>query len=386
MSKLLDPARLQKEIDAQKKRAEALAHLHKHGCGPSEYEKNVQTKGLAKAEEEQGNAVSKRDNTLEAMAVRRAQQTYKEMTAKEALLKQQAKLRDGLGKKATAGHAAGGGGTGGWLEEGWQEVKDLASDSVYYWNKKTGKTSWTRPSAAAAGPGVAKVVGGQGANDVQNRGGSGGKGDGVGAGEEDSLPEGWKAVKDPKTGEVYYWNQARGETTWSRPSGHSSGAEGLSSRSPSPSSSSPLKWPSTATGGLPEGWKRVDHAATGQTYFVHEGTGERSFTRPKEGGGVRQGQELSGKPPGSGPTAETKGGSGGGLSSPGHRQPGRKRGRGGGGVGHAPEEIDPLDPTGKKGGRWSDGLVAVGERMADSTASGPLWQQRPYPAPGKILR
>ena len=24
--------------------------------------------------------------------------------------------------------------------------------------------------------------------------------------------------------------------------------------------------------------------------------------------------------------------------------------------------------------------------MADSTASGPLWQQRPYPAPGKILR
>ncbi|CAN0369263.1 unnamed protein product, partial [Hapterophycus canaliculatus] len=48
--------------------------------------------------------------------------------------------------------------------------------------------------------------------------------------------------------------------------------------------------------------------------------------------------------------------------------------------------IDPLDPTGKTGGKWSDGLVQVGERMADSTASGPLWQQRPYPAPGKILR
>jgi hypothetical protein len=24
--------------------------------------------------------------------------------------------------------------------------------------------------------------------------------------------------------------------------------------------------------------------------------------------------------------------------------------------------------------------------MADSTASGPLWQQRPYPAPGTIMR
>lgn len=33
----------------------------------------------------------------------------------------------------------------------------------------------------------------------------------------------------------------------------------------------------------------------------------------------------------------------------------------------------------KRGGRTSD-------KMADSTASGPLWQQRPYPAPGTILR
>ena len=33
----------------------------------------------------------------------------------------------------------------------------------------------------------------------------------------------------------------------------------------------------------------------------------------------------------------------------------------------------------KRGCRTSD-------KMADSTASGPLWQQRPYPAPGTILR
>lgn len=26
------------------------------------------------------------------------------------------------------------------------------------------------------------------------------------------------------------------------------------------------------------------------------------------------------------------------------------------------------------------------DKMADSTASGPLWQQRPYPAPGTIMR
>ena len=33
----------------------------------------------------------------------------------------------------------------------------------------------------------------------------------------------------------------------------------------------------------------------------------------------------------------------------------------------------------KRGGRGTD-------KMADSTASGPLWQQRPYPAPGTIMR
>ena len=35
---------------------------------------------------------------------------------------------------------------------------------------------------------------------------------------------------------------------------------------------------------------------------------------------------------------------------------------------------------------YPQGTNNAGERMADSTASGPLWQQRPYPAPGKILR
>lgn len=89
------------------------------------------------------------------------------------------------------------------------------------------------------------------------------------------------------------------------------------------------------------------------------------------------------------------------------------------------EGIDPMDPTGR-GGRWSQGIAIEGETMAccgprlpagpagsrlrlassrsiavrapcmpssarplalqaDSTASGPLFQQRPYPAPGAVL-
>lgn len=39
-------------------------------------------------------------------------------------------------------------------------------------------------------------------------------------------------------------------------------------------------------------------------------------------------------------------------------------------------------------GTWSTGLVSRGEAKtgADTTASGPLFQQRPYPSPGEILR
>ena len=38
-----------------------------------------------------------------------------------------------------------------------------------------------------------------------------------------------------------------------------------------------------------------------------------------------------------------------------------------------------------KGG-WSSGLAGAQPRAADTTASGPLFQQRPYPSPGAVLR
>lgn len=37
-------------------------------------------------------------------------------------------------------------------------------------------------------------------------------------------------------------------------------------------------------------------------------------------------------------------------------------------------------------GRWSTGMEGSQPRAADTTASGPLFQQRPYPAPGSVLR
>lgn len=37
-------------------------------------------------------------------------------------------------------------------------------------------------------------------------------------------------------------------------------------------------------------------------------------------------------------------------------------------------------------GGWSAGIAGSQPRAADTTASGPLFQQRPYPAPGSVLR
>lgn len=56
-----------------------------------------------------------------------------------------------------------------------------------------------------------------------------------------------------------------------------------------------------------------------------------------------------------------------------------------------PNDLDPMDPAAyseiPRGG-WSAGLETKGDAKTgvDTTASGPLYQQRPYPAPGAVLR
>ncbi|XP_066840940.1 LOW QUALITY PROTEIN: polyglutamine-binding protein 1 [Anser cygnoides] len=55
------------------------------------------------------------------------------------------------------------------------------------------------------------------------------------------------------------------------------------------------------------------------------------------------------------------------------------------------EELDPMDPSSYSdapSGTWSTGLPKRNEAKtgADTTAAGPLFQQRPYPSPGAVLR
>jgi polyglutamine-binding protein 1 len=57
------------------------------------------------------------------------------------------------------------------------------------------------------------------------------------------------------------------------------------------------------------------------------------------------------------------------------------------------QEIDPMDPAAYSDipkGKWSAGLEGGGgssaKTGADETASGPLFQSRPYPSPGQVLK
>ncbi|KAL1269505.1 hypothetical protein QQF64_031794 [Cirrhinus molitorella] len=68
-----------------------------------------------------------------------------------------------------------------------------------------------------------------------------------------------------------------------------------------------------------------------------------------------------------------------------------KRGGPGGGRKQQQEEMDPMDPSAYSDaprGSWSTGLPKRNEAKtgADTTAAGPLFQQRPYPSPGAVLR
>lgn len=54
---------------------------------------------------------------------------------------------------------------------------------------------------------------------------------------------------------------------------------------------------------------------------------------------------------------------------------------------HKRDILDPMDPAAYSDipkGTWSDGLES-NKSKADPTASGALFQQRPYPAPGEVL-
>ncbi|RLN31733.1 hypothetical protein BBJ28_00015816 [Nothophytophthora sp. Chile5] len=144
--------RLKKELAAQRARAAALQHLDSTGSGPSHRERAEQQRlrqqktanatstaaqrRVAGALPREQTATEKydprvRDNTLHAVALRRAQ----ELQTTQKLTAQAETYHTGHGVSSA-------------LPDGWKEATDDTSGDTYYWNERTKETSWDRPRSA----------------------------------------------------------------------------------------------------------------------------------------------------------------------------------------------------------------------------------------------
>ena len=158
-----------------------------------------------------------------------------------------------------------------WINKGpWAQIKDQASQQLYFWHSASNEVAWELPTnvqqaadaemGAKDAPGVASHADGAAKVEVEDKGeaepqaqsaGAREATDGqhvesalaasaseqagtaeppaqtslqaVAAAEAVSLPEGWKAVEDEESGDVYFWHPATGATQWERPAAAASG-------------------------------------------------------------------------------------------------------------------------------------------------------------------
>lgn len=168
----------EQELEAQKKRNQALKYLDKEG---QRVDKNVYA---ILADRQSSSASNARDNTLQLLFKEKSKNTPNEQTsssagksteslaeAKKALIQQQEELRAKVENP---------------LPPNWKETIDPTSGNPYYWNTETQETTWTRPECKA---------------DPKN----------------DNLPEGWVEKVHPATNQKYYFHASTGKTSSEKP-------------------------------------------------------------------------------------------------------------------------------------------------------------------------
>ncbi|KAG6580903.1 Polyglutamine-binding protein 1, partial [Cucurbita argyrosperma subsp. sororia] len=284
------------------------------------------------------------------------------------------------------------------LPHGWVEAKDPGSGVSYYYNESTGKSQWERPTESSFGLQLSSAV---------------------------SLPEDWMEAVDQTTGHKYYYNRRTQVTQWEPPvashqatlahsnvsapgswnnqtSGQSkcvtcgSGmtlvqgsrycnccASGVSTSSTNGKWQDQLSDQHKCMGcggwglGLVQAWGYCNHCTrtlglpqcqylpTSNIYNQQKTENIKNNADPsiKKSASDRS----KGKPP---------------IGKGGKRES-RKRSH------SEDDELDPMDPSSYSDaprGGWVVGLKGVQPRAADTTATGPLFQQRPYPSPGAVLR
>lgn len=157
-------------------------------------------------------------------------------------------------------------------------------------------------------------------------------------------PSGWAEVGDPETGRYYYWNLETDEVSWLPPQ-HPRASVSLSA----------------------ERIKELKLMAAENQVHSRDSQGESS----DESTDLDDEEDLDDDK-----EFEVQ------ARSKGKQNFGRKRQR---------EALDPMDPAAYSDvprGTWSTGLDQRGSAKTgvDVTVSGPLFQQRPYPSPGAVLR
>ncbi|GLT88016.1 hypothetical protein SLE2022_060610 [Rubroshorea leprosula] len=246
------------------------------------------------------------------------------------------------------------------LPPGWVEAKDPSSGASYYYNESTGVSQWERPGATSTSGQMPLFS---------------------------QLPGDWVEAVDDTTGCKYYYNTKTQLSQWKHPNSLSHAAsentgtmvsENVVDANRVNHSSNPDKCMGCGGWGvdLVQSWGYCNHCTRvlrlPECQYL-----STSLNQPQQRCNSAKATEDSEKKP---PKQRSN------WKPPmgkGNRRDNRKR------TYSEDDELDPMDPSSYSDaprGGWVVGLKGVQPRAADTTATGPLFQQRPYPSPGAVLR
>ncbi|KAJ9566871.1 hypothetical protein OSB04_002837 [Centaurea solstitialis] len=251
------------------------------------------------------------------------------------------------------------------LPPGWIESRDPTSGSVYYYNEKSGISQWGRPMGTSL--------------NSQSQPTS-----------STFLPDDWQEVLDETSGCKYYYNSKSNISQWEHPGssqksglgGHQGNIDSGDAAKPKPKFSDQSLEQKKCLGcggwgvGLVQSWGYCSHCTRIlnlpecqylSMFAASQYQATNGATNTEDSGQEFSKPRSTMKPP----------------LGKGNKKDGKKRA-------HADDdELDPMDPSSYSDaprGGWVVGLKGVQPRAADTTATGPLFQQRPYPSPGAVLR
>ncbi|XP_067683269.1 polyglutamine-binding protein 1-like isoform X2 [Haliotis asinina] len=185
------------------------------------------------------------------------------------------------------------------------------------------------------------------------------------------LPEGWQEVADPNTGRYYYWNLVTDQVAWLSPS------------HPKAQITLPAEKLQAVLGKV-GGMLDVDEHSDEEDMDTGKGMSDDSTSDSEEEVEQRRRRDRRHDRERDWDRDRDR-------SRDRDRDRDRDRRRRDDRKGRGRDGLDPMDPASYSDiprGGWSDGLDQRGKAKTgvDVTASGPLFQQRPYPSPGDVLR